>query len=816
MSSANRNEWQRKALESLQRRLRQAKTPADIGVLLREAARIGEGTAALQISTALPSAESLARFGVRAEPATGAVTVHLTSALPPSLPVELRDELERVLPVDTHLRRPDVPASADAVLRRLTTYARYRNPTQKAAVRALLTMPDGAALLATMATGTGKSLLFQLGIRWWREKAHEAERPCAVVLVPTVSLALNHLAAARSLPGLEGSRALTGDTSGPEREDVRVRFLRGEVPLLFVAPEAALGTLRNILVEAAGPMSSPDRTRAALGRVHAVFVDEAHIVASWGRSFRPDLQRIPGLVRMLRAANPALRTVLLSATVDDMTRALLRHQYGEAVWWLEVAEEVPRREFDIVSHRFRDENARDDAVLALADVLPRPALVYTTKREHAAKLEASLHRDRGFERVALFTGDTTGEERAHIVGQWRNGELDLVVATSAFGMGIDQDDVRAVIHACMPEDASRYYQEIGRAGRDGHQAFAILLYADEDHAAARGLIARNIMGIDKARPRWRALLNSAVDDGTDEWSGLPRFRLDLDARGEHLENDYSGRRNRTWNKSLLVQLQRYGALEIISSEQDASRWQVVFHPDYVALSDAGACDGEIAALFSRHHDEESRRALDSLDTFARIWEADDLWSMDCCLAAFFSMVEAGHPTIGACGRCFVCRAVDEPPAQTDRHGGVSARWRVTARSFLPTRLLLTGHGTPPAHWIGQLAEKGIEQLVVPDSQADATVEAWGRCAGDPGWVLTWNEVLRTPSPVVPLHVPTALVLPGTSGPEVDRAWTWRRQLAGDADPVTWVVASAGTRVCGRDLEDVASIRAPVRLKGFQS
>ena len=122
---------------------------------------------------------------------------------------------------------------------------------------------------------------------------------------------------------------------------------------------------------------------------------------------------------------------------------------------------------------------RDALLVRLIDKLPRPAIVYTTLVTHAEALHHAI-KARGYQRLALFTGQMgDGDVRLKIVTDWTHGAIDLVVATSAFGMGIDKDDVRTIVHACVPESPSRYYQEIGRAARDGNQALALMLWSDD-------------------------------------------------------------------------------------------------------------------------------------------------------------------------------------------------------------------------------------------------------------------------------------------------------------------------------------------------
>ncbi|TBB62468.1 DEAD/DEAH box helicase (plasmid) [Rhizobium ruizarguesonis] len=218
-----------------------------------------------------------------------------------------------LLDLDSQKRRIDETCPPDAVLLRHTRHLGYRSRTQKSALRALLTMADAGNLMVCMPTGAGKSFLFQIAALVERSAEPGA---CVLVITPTVSLALDHERTLSEIPGLENARALVG-ASTPQDRDRRTEtlnaFRRGEVLVLFISPELALGSARADLLDSA---ASPDEKLARLaGRLTSVSIDEAHIVESWGRTFRPDFQRLPSLIADLRADQPKLKTVLLSATL---------------------------------------------------------------------------------------------------------------------------------------------------------------------------------------------------------------------------------------------------------------------------------------------------------------------------------------------------------------------------------------------------------------------------------------------------------------------------------------------------------------------
>ncbi|WP_437723739.1 helicase-related protein [Sorangium sp. So ce861] len=795
--------WPDELSQRLRERLRSASAPADRGALIRELARLADGDVIVEASSL--TGVDHRRFGLLVTPQGQHARVRQAD-LPPALPADLREELVHVLVVGRGLRRPDRLMAADALLRRLSPHTHYRNPTQKAAARAVLTMPGGGVLLATMATGTGKSLLFELGIRWWREQAEEGVHPVAVVLVPTVSLALAHKDACWRFPGLEGAAAITGDTDRASRDRIECEFLEGKIPLLFVSPEMALGRLGNTLRTAARPVGHRERPSAVRARLDAIFVDEAHVAATWGKSFRPEMQRIPALVRSLRENHPALKTVLLSATIDDETHALLRSQFGRGHGhWLEIAEGMARREFDLVQHRFETSEDRDRAVVDIVDVLPRPALVYTTQVKHAQAIAAKL-KERGYARIGVFTGETEGDERKQIVEAWRRGTIDLVVATSAFGMGIDQQDVRAVVHACLPESASRYYQEIGRAGRDGHQAFAVLLTAPGDAKLAVRLALGTTLRLDEAARRWNAILRSAEYAGEDPWTGWQRRRVNLRAHGDQLPREHSGKRNRRWNESMLIQLQRYGALEIEASESDVDSWQVIIEPTYADLWEPELAEGMLQRLQEVRTAEEAA-ANTAVHDFVELWRD----GTRCQLAALFEVVEAGQPTAPPCGHCTVCRSAGELPAKADGHGGASVQWPAPVGARNSARVLLVDEHRlqMPHEWLPSLETRGVEQIVAPDDLVDAIAEAWAGSTRRAGWVLAWSEVLRNTAPARPFGVPTAVVLPTSPGERLRPfvlAQGWLREGL-----ISFWVAPPGTEIDHRRLEDIVTNQPAIDL-----
>jgi len=807
--------WRLGALHRALAAMTRARAFADKGALLREATRLADGSLTLPLEgSGLTGADlaPLARFGLETRTGDASAFVVLFTDRDP-LPEPLADALR----LDPRSRRPYEPAVADAVLRRTTSFDAYQTPTQKAALRALVTMPPASTLSVTMPTGAGKSLIFQAGARWWRQSDPGA---CVAVIVPTIALAQDHERTLRAMPGLCASRALTSELSRDEQDAVLRDFQRGEVPILLLSPELALGRAREALLMAAKPPGR--KPLAAKGQLAAFVVDEAHIVESWGRSFRPDFQRLPALVRQLRAAGDALRVVLLSATLGDTARAELARGYGGDTPLLEIDAQVPRYELDIVSLAFPSPDTRDDEVVRIVDRLPRPALVYTTKVEHANDLYRRLHRERGYERIAVFTGavSNTGERRS-IVNAWSEDRLDLVVATSAFGLGIDKSNVRAVVHACIPESTARYYQEIGRAARDGHQALALCLShrapgsgwnAKDDVSVAYGLATRQWMKVDLALERWRAIL--AQRGAVYRHDGRQYIDVNLDALREGLGRRDSSDYNRLWNMTLLNLLQRAGAVAIDvldPTEHDTPVWHAeVRDPRILKAGDGG--EDYLRELFSLR-DAEQKQSRQDVRRLVEI--LDDQEPEDCLLANVFRAVEAGHPTVEPCGHCAWCRRVRSTAPDRVPFKGLGSTWRQApewARSCFPPRPVVV-HPDDPSYARGlrklivALADIGIEQFLVPVDRAAECAEILVDSTARTGLVLESDRLVDRSGWAL-ANLPTAALLEADF-PALDRLYNQLRAWA-EAPPEQnlVLVAAAGLEINGRRIEYIASTMPP--------
>jgi ATP-dependent DNA helicase RecQ len=438
------------------------------------------------------------------------------------------------------VRRHDAGVPADpAVAERMRT-PRYVSAGQRAAVRAAFLLPPGQTLLVNLPTGGGKSLVFQSVAR----AAAEASG-LTVVIVPTVALACDQARRFGELMDEPTAQlAYHSGLSEEERAAMRRAIRAGSQCVVFASPETALGALRLALLDV-----------AAQGRLRHLVIDEVHLVAQWGTEFRPAFQMLAGMRDVLRNRCPLgreLRTLLLTATLTEETAWVLGTLFGA----IEVVSSIHLRpEPEHWLARAPDEDARVAWVIEAVRRVPRPFVLYTSRRDDADAWHARL-RGMGMRRVGCIKGgDARTDEGAETLRRWAERELDAVVATAAFGLGVDQSDVRAVIHACVPETVDRYYQEVGRAGRDGRAAFALMVHTPDDLHLARRLSSERVIGVDKGLGRWAAMFAQGKSVGTD------RYEVPLDAQPAWVNQP--GRENVAWNRRTLLLMARMGMIRVI-------------------------------------------------------------------------------------------------------------------------------------------------------------------------------------------------------------------------------------------------------------
>jgi len=338
---------------------------------------------------------------------------------------------------------------ADELLAKLG-FASWR-PGQREAVEAAL---GGRDSLIVMPTGGGKSLCYQLpGL---------ASEDLTVVVSPLIAL-MNDQWRRLSAAGHPVAMISSGMSAGAAR-DALDRVRDGSARIVYCSPERFAS---SVFLDALGRR-----------RVDLMAVDEAHCVSEWGHDFRPDYLRLPEIAA--RLGRPTVMACTATATKAVAAEIVNRFDLRDPLQ-VRSGFDRPNLSFDVVSLEGKGSKARRLALLeaGLADPANRPAIVYCGTRRDTDELAAALREGAGLRALAYHAGMEAGE-RGRAQERFMAGDAEVVVATNAFGMGVDKADVRSVWHMAIPTSLEAYYQEAGRAGRDGLPAKAVLLAMKSD------------------------------------------------------------------------------------------------------------------------------------------------------------------------------------------------------------------------------------------------------------------------------------------------------------------------------------------------
>ncbi|GBF07044.1 RecQ family ATP-dependent DNA helicase [Deinococcus aerius] len=461
---------------------------------------------------------------------------------------------------------------------------------QKEAIASVL---GGRDTLAIMPTGSGKSAIYQVA-------AMSLGGP-TVVVSPLIALQRDQVVALEE--NAPGQAALVNSTLRPaEREETLEAFTEGEVEFLFLAPEqlAHAETLERL--RAAGPS--------------LFVVDEAHCVSEWGHDFRPEYLRLGAAVEAL--GHPTV--LALTATAAPPVREEIVERLGMR------GAQILVRGFDRPNIRlgvqpFEDAGTKRTALLEAVQAAPKPGIVYAATRRGAEEFARDLT-ERGV-RAAAYHAGMNAPSREAVQAAFMADELEVIVATTAFGMGIDKQGVRFVHHLDLSGSVDAYYQEIGRAGRDGEPAEATLFYTPGDLRLRRFFAGGTLVDADQVGAVLRAVREHGgpVDPaGLGEETGLSQTRL----------------------LSAVNRLEEVGALEVL--------------PDGEVVAVEGMETPEVvaqAALAQEHRRAYERSRLEMMRGYAETGGCRREF-----LLSYFG--EEYHPPCGHCDNCEAGRVQAHP------------------------------------------------------------------------------------------------------------------------------------------------------------
>ena len=323
-------------------------------------------------------------------------------------------------------------------------------PGQRDAIAAVL---DGRDTIAVMSTGSGKSAIYQI--------AGLLMPGSTVVVSPLIALQRDQVSdLAERAAG--GAAQLNSHISASERERALAELAEDALEFLFLAPEQLANP--EVLAE------------LAVAEPSLLVVDEAHCISEWGHDFRRDYLRLGAAAEALGRPTILALTATAAPPVRDEIVERLAMRDPELV-----IRGFDRPNIRLSVERFHGEGGEERKLRALAERIAAaapPGIVYVATRRQAEELAESLCGDRL--RAASYHAGMKTRERDEVQERFMDGDLDVVCATTAFGMGIDKADVRWVFHSEISESIDAYYQELGRAGRDGEPAEAVLFYRTED------------------------------------------------------------------------------------------------------------------------------------------------------------------------------------------------------------------------------------------------------------------------------------------------------------------------------------------------
>ncbi|MDN3652324.1 protein DpdF [Thalassotalea ponticola] len=514
-------------------------------------------------------------------------------------------------------------------------YSTFTSQAQQEAVRTTLLSPSDSTVIVNLPTGCGKTLVTETLTAFI--KPNELN----IVIVPTTSLAIDQARRLKKFISNMGYHTVAeyawrGDLPQEVKETIKADILSGKQRILFVSPEAFIGGLLPTLSKV-----------AEAKRLKNVIFDEAHLIDTWGESFRPEFQKVGAFLNSLTQKGGEFRKVFLSATFTEQALITIKTLFSSDQDKLITVNGAFLRPEPIIKKKKVQEIDYLPELINRIISSPKPLIVYSATKNDCAQIYKQLS-ESCLERLRIFTSDTVGTERSKIIELWEKNEIDIIIATSAFGVGIDKADVRCVLHAGVSENIDSYYQEIGRSGRDGKASYCEVIY----HQKQLNIRNKNKrISAELGYKRWHAMWRTRkqITENT--------YQVQVNTQAYHIERNTDA--NEIWNWKTLLLMQRSNLIRLsypdpTSVPKDKEDWPTFWRHFtntviVETLHDRHLITDTWENTLAPHRDQEIKIEQKRLN-YLMDWLNDSNYLCD-TLAKSFTL--DGFVPLKACGTCDV-------------------------------------------------------------------------------------------------------------------------------------------------------------------